>query len=186
MGTQFRRGFKTECEKIAAKLRRELRLKPDAPLDLERLVAHIGVVVLRLSDFAHDAPRAAELFAGTESGAFSAVTLIDGDDRLIVHNDSHTEVRQASNVSHEVAHAILKHPPAPPLNDLGCRNFDHRIEDEATWLGATLLVPEPATMRVARNGIPIVEGAAMYGVSLELMRWRLNMTGALKRYSSAS
>jgi hypothetical protein len=36
--------------------------------------------------------------------SFSAVTIIDGYRRRIIHNDSHHLLRQASNIAHELGH----------------------------------------------------------------------------------
>jgi len=50
-----------------------------------------------------------------------------------------------------------------------------------TLTGGALLVPEPAAVRIARQRIPLGLAAGAYGVSEQLMRWRLQVTGAAKR-----
>jgi len=67
------------------------------------------------------------------------------------------------------------------LDELGRRRWNARVEQEAAWLGGALLVPEPATVRIARQRIPLGLAAGVYGVSEQLMRWRLQVTGAAKR-----
>jgi hypothetical protein len=52
-----------------------------------------------------------------------------GTERTIVHNDSHTDGRVNSNITHEAAHGLLLHPPTPALDDRGCRMWDRGIED---------------------------------------------------------
>ena len=60
---------------------------------------------------------------------------------------------------------------------------DPAIEEEANWLGPALLVSEEAANHVARMGLPLAKASDVYGVSEDLMRMRLNVTGALIRAS---
>jgi Zn-dependent peptidase ImmA (M78 family) len=78
-----------------------------------------------------------------------------------------------------LGHGILGHPPRPPLSEAGCRNFDPILEQEANFLGPTLLVPRPAALRIAWRGMSLVEAAQEYGVSESVIKMRLNLTGAL-------
>ena len=109
-----------------------------------------------------------------------------GSHRLIVNNDGHSPARQASNLAHELAHALLMHQPSPALDERGCRAVDDEIEEEANWLGGVLLVPAPAALRIVRQGLSEQHAAGLYGVSADMLRWRLNMTGARRRGRRAS
>ncbi len=103
---------------------------------------------------------------------------------IIVYNDHNSPERQRSDVSHELAHITLKHKPRPVFGEGGCRAWDEEQkeqEEEAAWLSGALLVPTETALEIARNGIPIEEAASIYGVSVQLMRLRLNVTGALIR-----
>jgi Zn-dependent peptidase ImmA (M78 family) len=180
----FRRGFKTEGNEIVAEVRGELGLTHYDPLDPDVLARWLEIPVIGLSDFLTDAPAVSHLL-GTEPDVFSAVTVFAGSQRTIVHNDAHALTRQRSNLSHELAHGLLLHPPTPALDDSGCRHWNQDIEDEAGWLGGALLVPEAATMAIAK-GRWTAEGAAHhFAVSPAMIRFRLNATGALKRIQRA-
>jgi len=124
------------------------------------------------------APEAVRHFCVVDPTRFSAVTVFMGLFRHIVHNDAHAAGRQASDIAHELAHGLLLHPPAPALDAGGCRNWDAELEEEANWLGGALLVPEEAAVLLARRGIPLDVAAEAYGVSEQMMDWRLNVTGA--------
>src|SRR3954454_15807070 len=104
-----------------------------------------------------------------------------------IHNDlgflNGRVKRQAANISHELAHGLLLHPPKPPFDDQGSRHFDQVIEEEENWLGPALLVSEEAANHVARMSLPLGKASDVYGVSEDLMRMRLNVTGALIRNS---
>lgn len=179
----FRRGFKKEADELARELRAELGLRPQAPLDPMLLADHLMIPVRPLSDLLVREEAAVQCLLGPEAKAFSAATVFDGSRRMILYNDSHHAVRRASSVAHELAHGLLMHPPGPPLSENGCRHYDHRLESEASWLGPALLVSQEAAFEVAWKRIPLPESAALYGVSQQLMRMRLNVTGA-KRIAS--
>ena len=51
----------------------------------------------------------------------------------------------------------------------------------AKWLGPTLLVSEDAAPHIAKQKVPLAVAAKAYGVSEQLMSFRLNVTGASKR-----
>lgn len=174
----FRRGFKKEANELARELRAELDLRPQAPLDPTLLANHLMIPVRRLSDLLAREEAAVQYLLGRGAKAFSAATVFDGLRRMILYNDSHHPVRQTSNIAHELAHGLLMHPPGPPLSDHGCRHYDRRLESEASWLGPALLVSQEAAFEIAWKRLPLAEAAALYGVSPQLMRMRLNVTGA--------
>ncbi len=149
------------------------------------LAAFLEVPVVPLSDFAHDAPLAVHHFTQVETGAFSAGTIFAGPRRTIVHNDAHVPGRQASNVTHELGHALILHDPTPALDDRGCRLWNQNIEDEAQWLAGALLLTEDAALWIARGGSSVAEAAVHFGISEQMVNYRLNITGARKRVARA-
>lgn len=183
--SQLRRGFKTEANDIARELRRELGLRDIDPLDAWKLAGHLEIAVVPLSDFQNDAPNAAYFFRRVDREAFSALTIFDATSRIVVYNDSHSRGRQASDISHELAHAILQHPPIPALDHRGCRNWDATLEEEAAWLAGALLISEEAALMIARSGMSLEDAATRYGLSTGMVRFRLNMTGARARVRRA-
>jgi hypothetical protein len=108
-------------------------------------VTRLSIEIVPLSSFATEHRAAVRQLTVIDSGAFSATTLqIDLGKRVIVHNDSHDPYRQRSNLSHELSHVLLGHPFTYPIDASGCRNHDRDLEDEASWLGATILVSSPS------------------------------------------
>jgi Zn-dependent peptidase ImmA (M78 family) len=181
----FRRGFKVESNSIAREIRAELALAPAAPLNPWRLGEHLAVPIVGLSAMADACPEAVRHFTIVDSAAFSAVTVFKGTARMIVHNDRHSNGRQASNLAHELSHALLLHPPSPAL---GCRDWDPALEDEANWLGGTLLIPDEAALLIVRRGMTFEEAARSYGVSIPMVKFRVNVSGArlrIQRYRVA-
>ena len=180
----FQRGFKTWANSVALEARNELGIGQLDALDPRLLAEHLDIPIIGLSSLVADAP-AVEHLLTVEPEVFSAVTVFDGTRRIVVHNDSHAEVRQNSNICHELSHGLLNHPPTPALDDRGCRVWSQDIEDEAAWLSGCLLVSERATFAVARGTWTIAEAAVRLGVSQQMIQFRLNATGAIKRVSRA-
>ena len=181
----LRRGFKTEAAALAAEMRSELELGPYDRLDPRRLAHHLGIPLLPLSDLAATCDGALYLLE-TEPGAFSAATVFDGHRRTIVFNDSHTDPRQNSSLAHELAHVLLHHEPSPALDGMtGCRICDPTAEKEADWLAGELLVTESMALAVARGQFTWAATQSRLGVSEQMLRWRMNMTGAYKRTQRA-
>jgi len=181
----YRRGFKTEANSTAAEVRGELGLGPLDALDPRALADHLEIPVVPLSAIGADAPDAAHHLHSVEPRAFSAVTVFCGCKRTIVHNDGHTPGRQASDIAHELSHGLLLHPPTPALDDRGCRHWNQDVEDEANWLAGALLITPQAALSIARSALPEDEAAARFGVSNQMVRFRVNVTGARKRVSRA-
>jgi len=146
----YRHGFKTEAHDLALELRAKLGVKSLDRRDPLALAALLDIPVWSLSQFVDEHRKVAPLMT-TESKGFSAVTVFDGRRRTIVHSDGHAPGRQNNNVTHELSHGLLLHPPTPALDDVGCRNWNQDIEDEAGWLAGELLVTPEAAMAVARG-----------------------------------
>lgn len=177
----LRWGFKSEANEIAREVRAELRLAPYDRLDPWQLASHLAIDVVPLSDYRQDAAAAIRHFATIDRSAFSAVTVFSGSARVIVHNDFHAVSRQSSNVTHELSHGLLLHPPAPALDALGCRDWDQDLEDEANWLAGALLLPEEAALLVARLELSDAEIAERFRISTPMARFRMNVTAARRR-----
>ncbi len=177
----MRRGFQTEAKWIAKQVRDDLGLSLTDPLDPWRLAELLDIPLLRLSEFQESAEGAYRYFREQGRSVFSAVTVFYGTRRLIVHNDSHSPGRQASNVWHELAHGLLLHTPTPVLDDKGCRYWSKKIEEEADWLSGVLLVPDEAAIAVVKSGMDLDQAALYYGVSDQMMTFRINVSGARKR-----
>jgi Zn-dependent peptidase ImmA (M78 family) len=178
----FRRGFKSEANWLSRNVREELGIAPHLPICPWRLASHLDFPVLALSDFEKSEPDAVAYLQSLKGQRdFSAITIFNGPQRMIIHNDTHHTKRQAANIAHELAHGLLLHPPKPAFDAAGSRYYDHGVEEEANWLGPALLISEEAAMHIARMKLPIAKASDVYGASEELVRMRLNVTGAIIR-----
>ena len=161
--------------------RSELEIGMADRLNTRDLANHLTIPVLPLSDLRTRSSGAVDYLYGVEPAAFSAATIFLGTRRIIVHNDAHSRGRQASDIAHECAHALLGHEPTQAFDESGCRLWDMTREREADWLAGVLLRPEEATLAIVRLGRTVESAANLYGVSRSMVQWRLNVTAAYRR-----
>jgi hypothetical protein len=180
----LRRGFKTRANQISVRLRKGQGKSPESPIDLGVIAERLSIEIVPLSMLKGDCQAAVRRLSIADNGSFSAATLpIDSGQHIIVHNDSHDPRRQRGNLAHELAHLLLGHPFTYPIDPSGCRNVDRDIEDEASWLGPTILVSNEAALHIVRQGFDEDTACEMYGVSHPLLRMRINGSGARIRHS---
>jgi Zn-dependent peptidase ImmA (M78 family) len=185
MADNLRRGFKAEAERLALSIRAELGLSATDPLDPLGLAQHLEIPVVSLLDLRAAGASSASIsrLMAPRSG-FSALTICHGSRKMIVYNPQHPKTRRANSLVHEVSHPLLGHPPAPALGDGGCRYWNSQLEDEADWQAAALLVPRDGAFAWLRMGKALSDGAANFGVSLALFRWRVHKTGVARQLAA--
>jgi hypothetical protein len=177
----FRRGFKSWCEQVAAKLRRDAGLGPSDAIQPATIAADLNVRLVPATALADLPPATLQRLLHAHNESWSAITVSDGDRHLVVYNPAHSAARQANDVAHELAHIILKHTPTfsfmNPEKKLLIRSFDKNQEDEANWLAASILLPRAALVAMRSKRLKNDEICARYGISAQLLTYRLNTTG---------
>ncbi|MEQ9323397.1 MAG: ImmA/IrrE family metallo-endopeptidase [Polyangiaceae bacterium] len=150
------------------------------PLDPRNLAQEMGIPVMSLRDLAGAgvSEKSLRRFTHEAPGDFSALTVVLGEYRLIVENSAHFRGRRTNSVAHELSHVLLGHDPSRSTVCDGGRLWDRQQEGEADWLAGELLIPRKAALRIARNAIGDTAAAEHYGVSVPLVRWRLDHSGA--------
>lgn len=180
----MKRGFKAQCDRIVAEVRGKLGLPTYASFDPFAYAELLDVPCTPVSSLPGCSEETLVHVAGVGRKDFSAVTVYRSARTIVVYNDNNSPERQRSDVSHELAHITLRHKPRPVFGEGGCRAWDEEQkeqEEEAVWLASAFLVPSEVALEIARSRIPMEEAASTYGVSVQLMRYRLNVSGALKR-----
>ena len=153
---------------------------PVQPLLARHVADHYGVTVWSPDDIAGVPSADLQQLLGAGHQEWSGFTLRVEDRHLIVVNTAHSARRQNSVVMHELAHIILGHGlQSGAITDQGflLSTYDQDQEDEAAWLGGTLLLPRPALMWMRCRGLSDQDAADYFSVSLDLLRWRIRMTG---------
>jgi Zn-dependent peptidase ImmA (M78 family) len=178
--SELRRGFKAWCERVSAGYRRELGLPPHGALNPLELARLLKIQVITPEALNGLSASAANHLCVTDADSWSAVTLIEGERKLVILNPSHSAARKNSDLAHEVSHIILEHKPTQvffgPDKTLMIREFDRVQEAEAECLSSVLLVPREALLALLT--ISDDEVAAQHlGVSTQMFRMRRNLTG---------
>ena len=170
---------------MARSLRLELALKPTDPLGAKQLANYLDVLVwsvaeLGLSD--NDLRQLVEV----DTNSWSALTVSAFGREAIIVNPAHQGGRYSSDVMHELAHLILDHDPSTVFfvgeSDLALRGYNRSDEDEANWLAATLLLPRDVLVYLQRRRISDQSALAAYGVSQQMLRFRMNVTGVNRQF----
>lgn len=177
--------FKTDAESIAEETRADLGIRNIDRLHPRALAAKLEIPVVALGELttlvdSADLDQALQVLRAEEASTLSALTVFDGPRRLIVHNEEHSDARQASDISHELAHGLLLHEPGQAVDGRGCRSWNTLIEDEANFLAGALLVPGKAARWAAKRGMDVAAVANHFGCSEPMARWRLGITGAMR------
>ena len=177
----LRRGFKTEANAYSREMRLELGLAAHSPLCQWQLAEHLGHTVLPMSSYI-DLHSREVLHLSSNKGRkeFSAVTVNSEIGPIIIHNDRHDTKRQAANLAHECAHGLLHHKPCA-LFDGTKRVYNAEMEEEACWLGPALLISDEAALLIANRRYSLEQASDLYGASIEVIRFRLNVCGAARR-----
>jgi Zn-dependent peptidase ImmA (M78 family) len=179
-----RRGFKADAERTADGLRVEMGVSAKDAISAEALAKHLGLEVRSAGELVGVA-RLEEL-EGLQPGAFSACTFEVGARRIIVWNPLSTPARTQSDIAHEVAHVLLKHE-VKRLERVGSFTFfscDPEEEQEANWLAGCLLLPRSLLVRVSRMDAEAI--ASQYGLSREMVNYRLRATGVIRQHAAAT
>jgi IrrE N-terminal-like domain len=175
------RGFKSWCERVATAMRVELQLAPHAPLPAQRLAEHLGIEIITPHDIPDLPPDALRQLTTVDRFGWSAVSFAVDGITTVIKNPNNSAGRQSSDIMHELSHVILDHEPTQLIlseaADVAMRSFDAKQEDEANWLGWTMLLPRPALIHCAHRRLSPANIASEYEVSATLVAFRQRVTG---------
>ena len=153
----------------------------------EILHEHLGISVHPVTALDGNGVGAAVRHVRENAAVLSAMTIFPDwprRRRVIIFNDANSDARQNSDIAHELSHGLLLHEPRGAIVN-GCRDYARSEEDEAAWLSGCLLVPRAAAVVIAMAETPMGVAAVEYGVSTQMMTYRVNSTGA-RRQAEAS
>lgn len=186
--TTLERGFKTWSERTSNLVRKELDVDVDDQLDLPRLAEYLGVRLWTPNDVPGMKASDLKKLLNSSWGEWYGMGLQNGNESIVIYNPKQSKRRQAADIAHELAHFLLEHDPAKlvlsegkSLEQIWLRSYDQKQEDEANCLGWTLLVPREGLFRLYKRRMSQKEIADRFGVSEQLIRYRINSTGIRKQ-----
>lgn len=172
---QLSSDFRKRCEVIASGLREQLDVRLFDPLSADRLAKHLGIIV-RSPDRLDMPAEVVDYFLTSENWWG---IIFPTKPPIIVYNPAQSPARYQSTIMHEIAHFLLKHPSeriyfAP--DGSFTRDVNSVIEAEAAYLGSCLQIPRRGLLWAEQKGMNIEEIALHFGASVEMVRWRQNVT----------
>lgn len=169
---------RADARRLAEEVRREYGYSPRDVFDPWAVAGSYGITVVPLTRCGgpNDAVRH---FTGPRREALSAFLVPDGTGWVIGENDSHDLVRRRANVSHELGHVLCEHRGTSLLlPDGNCRDGNPTREREAHEVMGELLVPSTAVIGMVVRGVDDDRIADHFRVSVQMARWRANVSGA--------
>ena len=187
---KYSHGFKKWSDDKCISIRQEMGLYPSQPLCAFKLCDYLKIPIYTPNEIPGITDEILKEVLEIGNKFWSAASIpINDNDSIIVHNPTHSEARKQSNVMHELAHIICGHKKvidkiSSSLSGF-LRNYDEIHENEAEWFGACLQLPRPALLYSLKNNLSEDDIALKYCASVEMVRFRINITGVKNqlRYS---
>ncbi len=174
------RSLRDWCENEGIRWRRELKMYAYDPLPSRRLAQHLEVPVLNPTEIPGIDKQTLRCLLEEEAG-WSAIALpINEGKHLIIYNPTHATTRHESNVMHELAHLLLGHQPIrfhQVSGTIPVREYRTADEKAAEYLGGCLQITARGLDWAFQRNMAHCEIAEHFGASVQMVRYRCNMTG---------
>jgi hypothetical protein len=180
------RGFKAWAERTSLTFRKELGLTADEPLLPDQLAEYLSIMLWTPYNVPGMTKDILDQLLEHDPWGWSGTSLQINGRGIVIYNPKHSSGRQASDITHELAHFILDHQPATivlsaDLDNVGMRSFNQKQEDEANCLAWTLLLPRDGLVHAKLRRRSIEQIAVQYAVTKSLVTYRINSTGVGKQ-----
>lgn len=177
---------KEELEQAAEKLRADLGMSHDEPLDSLRIeVKGVTVIPVGKTNIL-DARTASQLLenAGGEWSAMSVPLDLENEEWAVLLNDSHTVERQRVTLLEEFWHILLGHrlTKIAKVAEAYGRTYDKAEEHDAFYLASATLLPKAAVIAAVSKKFSSEQIAQMFGTSPELVDYRIKRLGLWREH----
>jgi hypothetical protein len=180
-------GEPARIERCAIAAKRCFGIADTAPLDPFEVARDIGVPVIGEREHFNCLPAGLRReVLGSRGRQWSAGTLNGARGPLVVLNPIHAPARLKVTLAEELAHLVMGHPPSTIDAETGMRTYDGGIEAEAFGVGGALVMPYSQLFGFAKRGVPERQIGDSFGVSQELVRYRINRAGLRRMYRKRS
>ncbi len=172
-------------EEHASTIRRRANLAPTDTLDPQALAAELGITIIDPAGLHKLSPSHHAIVSGLDARQWSggAVETADGAHVIVLH-PYQTGERINATIMEEIAHILLEHEPSEIRSEggLALRTYDKEREQEAYWTGAAALLPAEVVAKAVWRKVEAEELAVEYGVSVELVEFRIKILGLWSEY----
>lgn len=180
-------------EQQALRIRELAGIPIDQPLNPYRLASLAKMHVATVDDI-HNLPEEARqqlLIRDPDAWSGGTIGPLPNGWRVVILNPRHSHRRNAATLMEEICHVLLKHTPSrvsvPAGNGQGkvaFRDFNAEDEKEAFAVGAATLMPYQVLRQAVEQGLTAEQIAGRYGVSTDLVEYRIKVTGLWTTYKS--
>lgn len=177
---------KNEMEKMAEEFRADLGLKDDMPLD-PFLIEVQGVKIISLDELPELDKGTKKQLNETGSRSWSAMSVpIDDEhnDWVILYNKTNDKERTRVSILEELWHIFLGHKLTTVVKVGSCygRSYESNEEHDAYYIAAASMLPESQIQRFVKNEEDASVAAKRFGVSRELVEYRVKRLGLWRAY----
>lgn len=166
-------------------------LLPDQPLNPYHLAKFAKLQVITLDEVStlSEESRQQLLINDPDSWSGGAIGPLPDGWRLVILNPRHSDRRNVATLMEEICHVFLGHSPSrvnlPVGNGRGkiaFRDYNEDDEKAAFAVGAAALVPYQVLRHGVEHGLTAEQIAGRYGVSPDLVEYRIKVTGLWEVY----
>lgn len=165
--------FRQQCESIATELRAILNLQAFDPLPATVLAKHLKAMIFTPEEIPNAPSEQVAILLNSDQWS---AAVIRTNPLWIVHNPRHAHTRQQSNLMHELAHILMGHKMVGFDRKTGLPQRREGDEDEATYLGGCLQIPQRGLLWAIQRKLSLPETAIHFGASEEMVQFRCNVT----------
>ena len=178
-------------EQQALRIRALAGLPVDQPLNPYRLAQLAKLHVATLDDIRNlsEESRQQLLIHDPDSWSGGTIGPLPNGWGLVILNPRHSHRRNVATLMEEICHVFLDHTPSrvnvPVGNGQGkiaFRDFNEEDEKVAFAVGAATIVPYQALRQAIQQGLTAEQIAGRYGVSTDLVEYRIKVTGLWNTY----
>lgn len=160
-----------------------------------KLARYAKLMVVSFEELKGLSPETVEHLLGEGKNAWSggaASQPLPNGWRLIILNPTHSAKRHKATLMEEISHVFLGHQASrlevQNVNSAGktiARDYNEAIEEEAYSVGASALVPYAGLRKLIAEGKTSPDIAQHFGVSRELVEFRMKVTKLWEKYREA-
>lgn len=167
-------------ERVGLRIRAFAGLSSEEPLDPFSLAEFAKIAVIKPADLRGLPRNVLTELLGPSRSRWSGVTLeLPGGRQLCILNPTHNIERTRATLMEEISHVVLGHRPtriSVGIDGMYCREYNPANEQTAYGVGAAALVPYSALFAGVTDGASPGSIARQYGVSPELVCYRIKIT----------
>jgi len=174
----------SDMENMAKDLRSKLSISDEDPLDPFKI--SLSDVTILFPSKVSEIPNKtlARLNESTSWSAMSVPLDKDQESWVILVNEANDIGRQRVSLLEEFWHIVQGHKLTEVVKVAGHfgRSFEENDEHDAYYLAAATLVPRQSLVKKIKSKTPVEKIAGQYGVSKELVEYRIKRCGLWSEY----